>query len=502
MRFDDVFFEDEVICEFPVSTMLKRGWAAAIEVLEEVDSICKKHNIQYFAEWGTLLGAVRHKGFIPWDDDLDISMKRADYERFLSVAENELPENYTVHHIMKQDRHGAAIAGVFDCDRICISKRFLEKHHDCPAAIGLDIFVHDYLPKDPEVQKQQAEALDFLVSLIAQYDDLSEDEKKHQLKLVKTSLGADIKMGNPQNSVTMQLGRLLESICKLYNENESDELCNMMVWQHWKKYHFPKEWFDEVIYGDFMGFKIPMPKEYKKYLELMFGDYMKEVRSGSSHSFPYFEANYRFGRNMLGFDEYLPESMELPRTEQQKKAAEKILFLPCQAKHWDEMSPIYKREVDRDDTEVYIVALPYFKKNYKGEKVEICYEGEEFPYELPIIHYDYFDLDMEHPDKIYFQIPWDQYHEIIEVPDYYFVRHLRMCCDELIYVPFNQVQPFPEEDERTAKMLHYSCRYPGILDADRIEVSEEKRGNYLKVLTTFTGEETKEIWKYKLRMKE
>ena len=77
-----------------------------------------------------------------------------------------------------------------------------------------------------------------------------------------------------------------------------------------------------------------------------------------------------------------------------------------------------------------------------------------------------------------------------------------MCCDELIYVPFNQVRPFPDEDERTAKMLHYSCRYPGILDADRIEVSEDKRENYLKVLTTFTGVETKEIWQYKLGMKE
>ncbi len=501
MRFDDSFFEDEVICEFPVSTMLKRGWAAATEVLEEVDRICKKHDISYFAEWGTLLGAVRHNGFIPWDDDIDISMKRVDYQRFLSIADDELPEDYTVHHIMKQDRHGAAIAGVFDCDRICISKRFLEKHHACSAAVGLDIFVHDYLPRDPELQAQQAEALDFLVSLIAQYDDLTEDEKDHQLELVKTSLGAEIKRGNPQDSVTMQLGRLLENVCKLYNEDESDELCNMMVWQHWKAYHFPKEWLDETIYGDFMGFKIPMPKEYDKYLTLMFGDYMKEVRSGSSHSFPYFEANYRFGRNMLGYNEYEPQSMDLPRQYKTNKDKEKILFLPCQSKHWDEMSDIYEREASKEDAEVYIVALPYFRKNYKGEKVEICYEGEEFPYELPVIHYDYFDLDAEHPDKIYFQVPWDQYHEIIEVPDYYFARHLKVCCDELIYVPYNKVRPFDESDERTAKMLHYSCRYPGIIEADRIEVPEELKDNYLKAVTTFAGAETEEIWKYKLGMK-
>ncbi len=500
MKFEDAFFENEVIDDFPVPTMIKRGWAASIEVLEEVDKLCKKHNIQYFAEWGTLLGTVRHKGFIPWDDDIDICMKRADYQRFLEIAEKELPQGYTVNHVLNRDKQGAAIAGVYNYDNVCISRNFMERYHNCPAAVGLDIFVHDYLPRDPELQRQQAEALDFLVSLIAQYDDLSEEDKNHQLGLVKTSLGADIVVDNPDDSVTMQLGRLLESICMLYNEEESDELCNMMVWQHWKEYHFPKEWFNEKIYGDFMGFSIPMPKEYDNYLKLMFGDYMKEVRTGSSHEYPYFEKRYSYGIGALGYDYYEPQSMKLPRKVEGKKEVEKILFLPCQAKHWDDMARIYERESVRNDAEVYIVALPYFKKNYRFEKTEICYEGEEFPYELPIIHYDYFDLDAEHPDKIYFQVPWDEYHEIIEVPDYYFAKHLRSCCDELIYVPFNQVKPFPEDDERTAKMLHYSCRFPGIIEADRIEVSEDRKNNYLKALTTFAGEETAAIWKYKLSM--
>ena len=499
MMFDEVFFEDEVINDFLVPTMLKRGWAAGLEVLGEVDKICKAHGISYFAEWGTLLGAVRHQGFIPWDDDIDICMKRSDYERFLDIAERELPSGYTVNHIMKQDRHGAAIAGVFNYSGMCISKQFLEKYHGCPAAIGLDIVVLDYLPRDNETKEQQAEALDFLVSLIAQYDNLNDEEKKHQIHLVKTSLGADIRFDS-EESVTMQLGRLLENICKLYNDQESDELCNMMVWQHRKDYHFPKEWFDRTVDGNFMGTTIPMPAEYDKYLRVIYGDYNTVFRGGSSHGFPYFEDEYRYGRNMLGYDEYMPESMELPRTKQEKKEIERILFLPCQAKYWDEMADIYERESKRTDTEVYIVALPYFKKNYRGEKVEICYEGDLFPYELSIIHYDYFDLDAEHPDKIYFQVPWDQYHEIIEVPDYYFTDHLRQCCNELIYVPFNQINSFEKKDEVTAKMLHYSCRYPGTIMADRIELPDERKRNYLDALIAFTGMPTEQIWKYKLNM--
>ena len=81
---------------FIIEPMMKYAWAAEIEVLEVVAEICNRHNIQYFADYGTLLGAVRHKGFIPWDDDIDISMFRSDYERFLKIAPAELPSGWQI----------------------------------------------------------------------------------------------------------------------------------------------------------------------------------------------------------------------------------------------------------------------------------------------------------------------------------------------------------------------------------------------------------------------
>ena len=79
--------------------MVKRAWAAGIEVLEEIGKVCQKYNIQYFSSWGTLLGAVRHNGFIPWDDDIDITMKREDLRKFLAVAKQELPEEYVLLNV-------------------------------------------------------------------------------------------------------------------------------------------------------------------------------------------------------------------------------------------------------------------------------------------------------------------------------------------------------------------------------------------------------------------
>ena len=76
MIFPHSFFEDEIRCDFLIPSMVKRTWAAQMEILADLDEACRKNGFEYFAEWGTLLGTVRHAGFIPWDDDMDICMKR------------------------------------------------------------------------------------------------------------------------------------------------------------------------------------------------------------------------------------------------------------------------------------------------------------------------------------------------------------------------------------------------------------------------------------------
>ena len=96
MEFSHEYFDDEVREDFYVSGLMKRLWAANLEVISDVAKVCDKYNIRWFADYGTLLGAVRHGGCIPWDDDFDICMLRGDYMRFLEVAEKELPQNYSV----------------------------------------------------------------------------------------------------------------------------------------------------------------------------------------------------------------------------------------------------------------------------------------------------------------------------------------------------------------------------------------------------------------------
>lgn len=86
LQFPENFFDEEVRCGFTVSSTMKHYWAAQMEVLQTVIAICEKHDLTYYAFWGTLIGAVRHKGFIPWDDDIDIALKREDYQKLLCIA--------------------------------------------------------------------------------------------------------------------------------------------------------------------------------------------------------------------------------------------------------------------------------------------------------------------------------------------------------------------------------------------------------------------------------
>lgn len=83
-------------------TSLRKAQLRLLDMLEEVDRICKKHNITYWLDGGTSLGAERHQGFIPWDDDLDIAVMRNDYNKLIRVLKEELPDNFTIQNLKNE----------------------------------------------------------------------------------------------------------------------------------------------------------------------------------------------------------------------------------------------------------------------------------------------------------------------------------------------------------------------------------------------------------------
>ena len=143
MNFEPSFFQSEEKEGFHIKPMIKKFWSVQLEVLHQIDIICKRHNISYWADYGTLLGAVRHKGYIPWDDDIDIGMLRADYMRFISYAKTELPEGYDIRYLRcaENSTNTNMVTQILNSDSIHTSPEFLEKFHGCPYITGVDIFI-------------------------------------------------------------------------------------------------------------------------------------------------------------------------------------------------------------------------------------------------------------------------------------------------------------------------------------------------------------------------
>ena len=154
LQFEPSYFNAEDRDGFHIKSMVKRGWAVQLEVLHQVDIICKRHNIMYYAECGTLLGAVRHHGFIPWDDDLDIGMRRVDHVRFLHYAKTELPKGYSIVNI-KNGNSMQLICRIVNTTTISTEPSHLEKFHGFPYVGGIDIFISDNIPKNKNEENIQ-----------------------------------------------------------------------------------------------------------------------------------------------------------------------------------------------------------------------------------------------------------------------------------------------------------------------------------------------------------
>ena len=132
---------------------LRKLQLAELQTLLQIDRVCKKHGIPYFLDGGTALGAVRHKGFIPWDDDMDIGMLRPDYERFLEVARAELEPEYELVEPRTNDRLAGMFAKVWKKGTVFET----EETRDAGIAQGIfvDIFPYDRLSADAATAQQQ-----------------------------------------------------------------------------------------------------------------------------------------------------------------------------------------------------------------------------------------------------------------------------------------------------------------------------------------------------------
>lgn len=354
MEFPESYFEDEVRDGFYVSSMMKRAWAAQLELLDIIKKICDKYNIQYFAEWGTLLGAVRHGGVIPWDDDMDICMKREDYMKFLSVLEEELPEEcWFMDYRMSEDVDNM-VGRLQNSKTVCLKNELLEKYHGFPFTAGIDFFPLDFLPPSLEEEKSfqtLIQAIAFVITgLKEEIEEIKDEDLAYCIREIESVCHITF---DRKKSIKQQLYDLLENkISLLYRESEAKELTNLPKFIRNPDYRMPKAYFSQTVTIPFENTEISVPVGYEALLSKhKYGDYMNPVREGSTHEYPMYKKQQQYLTEELGIKtyqyEFSPEDGKREKSVQEETLRDRVgSFLPL----FSEAHQSLKNLAERGDT--------------------------------------------------------------------------------------------------------------------------------------------------------
>lgn len=234
-----------------------------VDTLKSIDKCCRENNIKYSLSWGTLLGAIRHKGFIPWDDDVDLMMSRKDYNKFIEVYNDPKFKIYTP----SRDKNCIQLlTKVYRKDTKVIFDYYKKKSQ---YGLWISIFPYDNAPD--EGLREWEKTRTFLLNLYHYRTVRLLDTDSIFRKTVKLLLKIPVL---PFSSFFLE--RRIEQHLSKYN---SQKIKCISIWDsdkyfvHYK--YFPSELFDEYIDAEFSGAKCMIIKEYDKFLRMFYGDYME-----------------------------------------------------------------------------------------------------------------------------------------------------------------------------------------------------------------------------------
>ena len=259
--FTPEFFKPEVRCDFLVSTERKKIWAIELDLLLRFDEVCKRHGLKYFLAEGSLLGAIRHKGFIPWDDDTDVVMFREDYEQLLTLAD-EFPEPYFLQIPGKDVGYYFSFAKLRNSNTTAVGIPFrFEKFNQ---GIGIDIFVLDVVDigKD-EIGYLRIADLIHENSTYMRRSNINPTEED----IRRISSCGDVDPRANLDEIN-QIATLHKGIC-----TDHVGIMNCTIYP-FVRHVWRKEAFDGSAFFPVEGFRFPVPSGFDHILSTTYGDYL------------------------------------------------------------------------------------------------------------------------------------------------------------------------------------------------------------------------------------
>lgn len=251
------FFEEEVRCDFLVTKERKKIWAVELDLLLEFDRVRKKHGLQYFLIYGSLLGAVRHHGFVPWDDDVDVCMRRADYEKLIQLSYS-FSDPYFLQ-IPRFDReYYYSYVKLRNSNTTSLSKGF--RYAPFNQGLSLDVFcIDEWRYDEGRVIFDQVKNL---IALNSRY--MKSFDPANDYYATSNKRDADER--------SQKIDQLLQCYHHIGN---TDSFCTNIVLYGYEKSILRKTYFDGSKQMDFEGFYFPVPSNCCEVLTTIYGDFMK-----------------------------------------------------------------------------------------------------------------------------------------------------------------------------------------------------------------------------------
>lgn len=521
MEFPREFFLDEVREGFFIPAMMKRAWAAELEILVEIDRICEKYKLRYFIDYGNLLGAIRHKGFIPWDDDIDIMMMRKDYEIFAEVANAELPKEL-VFRSPEDDSGNYELFSSVQHRAMLISTDAIGKYHNYLYGAGVDIFPYDYLAKDPNKEKQREDILKSLC-ILASFPSIEGENQavlQEEAKKIKKHYGIDLSHSSDYRKTVLNL---LNDCFTEFNQEDSTKiayLLDLVLYKEQGKGIFEEQWYSEQSYLDFEFLALPVPKDYRKVISEKYDHYEQIKKAGGAHDYPLYrkmEAAYRDGIGGKLFYEYSINKNDLKKRtndlsifkEETKSKSQKprLFFLPSLYSRWDSMKGLFLEANKDDSVDCFLMPLPYYYKDGLGgcspaQWDYTLYEDELGKDNPSLLDFRTVDLQEIAPDLIFINDPCDEYNLSFMIDPGFFSKKLKSCTKQLIYIPWFVTSEIDLEDKEDGKAIVNAENYavmPALVHSDYVILQSEGIAKlYQSLLEKESGTEFAKYWKEKL----